>query len=37
MPSGKSFRVYGNAPGKRKVMLAKEIIVSRNAFPGAIF
>lgn len=36
-PARKSFRVYVNAPGKRKVKLAKEVIVSRNVFPGAIF
>ena len=37
VPVGKSFRVYVNAPGKRKVMLGKEIIISRNAFPKDIF
>lgn len=37
LPAGKSFRVYVNAPGKRKTMLGKPIIVSRNGFPGIIF
>jgi len=37
IPAGKSFRVYVNAPGKRKTMLGKSVIVSRNGFPGIIF
>ena len=33
----KSFRVYVNAPGKKKTILGKEFIVKRNEFPDAIF
>ncbi|MEQ8763271.1 MAG: hypothetical protein RL885_05050 [Planctomycetota bacterium] len=36
-PAGKSFRVYMNAPGKRKTMLGDALIISRNNFPGVIF
>lgn len=36
-PKGKSLRVYVNAPGKRKTILGKELIVSRKAFPNVIF
>ncbi len=36
-PKGKGFRVYVNAPGKRKTMLGKALKVPRNAFPDAIF
>ena len=37
MPKGKSMRVYVNHPGKKKTMLGKSLIVSRNAFPDALF
>jgi hypothetical protein len=37
VPAGKSLRVYINAPGKKKTMLGKEMVVNRNAFPEAIF
>ena len=36
VPTGKSCRVYMNAPGERKKTLG-EIIVPRNRFPDAIF
>jgi hypothetical protein len=36
VPTGKSCRVYMNAPGERKKSLG-EIIVPRNRFPNAIF
>lgn len=36
MPSGKSFRVYMNAPGQRKVMIGERII-PRDDFPDVIF
>jgi hypothetical protein len=36
VPANKSFRVYMNAPGKKKTSL-KQQIVSRNEFPRAIF
>jgi len=36
-PKGKSLRVYVNAPGKKKTILGKELVVSRNAFPDGIF
>jgi hypothetical protein len=36
VPQGKSFRVYMNAPGKKKTALTNQI-VSRNDFPRAIF
>ena len=36
VPSGKSFRVYMNAPGRKKTML-KEQKVARNEFPKSIF
>lgn len=37
VPSGKSLRTYVNEPGKKKKILGKEKIVSRNAFPSSIF
>ena len=37
IPEGKSFRVYVNAPGKRKTMLGKPIIVPRRSFPNIMF
>ena len=37
VPKGKSLRVYVNAPGKKKTILGKELVVSRNAFPDGIF
>jgi hypothetical protein len=37
MPEGKSFRVYVNAPDRKKVILGKEIVISRNNFPNKIF
>jgi hypothetical protein len=36
VPATKSFRVYMNAPGKKKTSL-KQQIVSRNEFPRAVF
>ena len=36
-PKGKRFRVYVNAPGVRKKMLDKEIVISRSAVPSIIF
>jgi hypothetical protein len=36
-PKGKSLRVYVNEPGKKKTILGKEVVVSRSAFPAAIF
>jgi len=36
-PKGKGLRAYVNAAGRRKTILGKELIVSRNAFPGALF
>ena len=35
--AGKSFRVYMNAPGRRKVRLGDAIIIARNTFPKVIF
>ncbi len=37
MPKGKSMRVYVNQPGRKKTMLGKPLIVSRNAFPAVLF
>lgn len=37
VPAGKNLRVYVNASGKKKTILGKELLVSRNAFPGAVF
>jgi hypothetical protein len=37
LPKGKNFRVYVNAPGKKKTRLGKEIKVPRNAFPNLVF
>lgn len=37
VPKGKSLRVYVNMPGKKKIILGKEIVVNRNAFPSGIF
>lgn len=36
-PADKKLRVYVNTPGKKKSILGKELLVSRNAFPGSIF
>lgn len=36
VPANRSFRVYMNAPGKKKTSLSQQI-VSRNEFPKAIF
>lgn len=36
-PAGKGLRAYVNAPGKKKAILGKPLIVARNAFPGAMF
>jgi hypothetical protein len=36
MPKGKSFRIYMNEPGRRKIMI-KERIVPRDDFPRVIF
>ena len=37
MEEGKSFRVYMNKSGRRKVVLGKPVVVSRNKFPAEIF
>lgn len=37
LPEGGKFRVYVNAPGRRKTMLGKPILVARNAFPDRLF
>jgi hypothetical protein len=37
LPSGKAFRVYVNAPGKRNRLLGEPLLVARNRFPSAIF
>lgn len=37
VPAGKSLRAYVNASGRKKTILGKELVVSRNAFPGAVF
>lgn len=37
LPQNKSFRVYMNAPGKRKTMLGSALIVSRKNFPDRLF
>ena len=37
VPKGKSLRVYVNAPGKKKTMLGKPLIIKRSAFPDQIF
>jgi hypothetical protein len=34
---GKAFRAYVNAPGQKKTILEKELVVARNAFPNSIF
>jgi len=36
-PANKGLRVYVNAPGRKKVMLGKELIISRSAFPAELF
>jgi hypothetical protein len=36
-PTNKSLRTYVNAPGKKRSILGKEIIISRNAFPDVVF
>lgn len=35
--AGKSLRVYANHPGKKGTILGKQLVVSRNAFPSALF
>jgi len=37
LEEGESFRVYINAPGKKKTTLSKPLIVARNKFPNALF
>jgi hypothetical protein len=37
VPEGKSLRAYTNASGRRGVVAGKEMIVSRNRFPGCLF
>ena len=37
LPEGKAFRVYVNAPGKRKKLLGKQLLIPRNDFPNKIF
>lgn len=37
VPTGKSMRVYINAPGKKNRMLGKANIINRNSFPSRIF
>ena len=36
-PARKSFRVYMNAPGRRKRWLGDPLIIARNDFPDVIF
>ncbi|WP_156439999.1 hypothetical protein [Burkholderia savannae] len=36
-PERKGLRAYINAPGRKKTMLGKPLIVARNAFPGVVF
>ena len=35
-PANKSFRIYMNAPGRRKVMIGQRI-VARDDFPDVVF
>ncbi|MEM5733727.1 hypothetical protein AAEI00_18710 [Shewanella algae] len=37
VPTGKSMRVYINAPGVKNTMLGKPKIIKRSDFPGRIF
>lgn len=37
VPTGKSMRVYVNAPGKKNTMLGKAKIIKRSDFPSRIF
>jgi len=37
IPQGKSIRVYVNAPGEKKTILGKQLIVPRNSFPMKLF
>jgi hypothetical protein len=34
---GKQFRVYVNAPNRRKTMLGKPLLISRSDFPDKLF
>ena len=36
-PQGKSLRAYVNAPGRRKCILGKELLIKRRSFPDALF
>jgi hypothetical protein len=36
-PAKKGLRVYMNQPGRRKIILGKELIVSRSSFPSDLF
>ncbi len=36
-PQGKSLRAYVNAPGRRKHILEKELLIKRRSFPDALF
>ncbi len=37
MPEGKSFRSYINEPDRKGKILGKQVLISRNNFPGKIF
>ncbi len=37
LETGKSFRVYVNAPGTKKTMLGKPLVVKRKDFPNRLF
>jgi hypothetical protein len=37
LDEGKSFRAYVNKSGKKKTMLGKPIVISRNKFPNQLF
>ena len=37
LPKNKQFRIYVNAPGKKKTKLSPELLVRRNAFPNELF
>lgn len=36
-PANKSLRAYVNSPGKKRIILERELVISRGAFPGDVF
>lgn len=37
LPKNKNFRVYINAPGVKKTLIGKELLIAQNSFPDILF